>query len=157
VQNVNFFLFGSLMIGYGIGLHFGVRPNRRGGIGLALLVVSGIGIITAGAFPWRAAEGAFIEPVGHVVGAVMSFVGAGLGLVVMSRRMVGDPRWRAVGAYALASGVAILVLFVAFGALALSAGAPLHPWAGVVQRVTVTVWFACTMVLALRLLRIARA
>jgi len=30
VQNVNFVVFGLLMIAYAIGLHFGVRPSRAG-------------------------------------------------------------------------------------------------------------------------------
>jgi len=36
-------------------------------------------------------------------------------------------------------------------------GAPLHPWWGLFQWVLLAVWFPCTVVLALRLLRVARA
>jgi hypothetical protein len=32
--------------------------------------------------------------------------------------------------------------------------APLHDWAGLMQRLTVGVWFPCTIILALRLRRI---
>ena len=59
--------------------------------------------------------------------------------------------------YALATGIALLVMFVAFGVLVGPDDAPLHPWAGLAQRVVLAVWFSCTIVLALRLLRGIRA
>jgi hypothetical membrane protein len=156
LQNINFFVFGPLMIAYAIGLHLGVRPHRAGVIGPALLALSGVGVLIAGLFPWRAADGVFIEPVGHTVGAFLAFLGAGIGLIVVSRRMARDPRWRSVAPYALVSGMAIVVLFFTYGGLAHLPHAPLHPWGGIVQRVGVAVWFTCTIVLALRLMRVAR-
>ena len=45
VQDVNFLLFGSLMIAYAIGLHLGVRPTRWGVVGLTFLVLSGVGLV----------------------------------------------------------------------------------------------------------------
>jgi hypothetical membrane protein len=157
VQNVNFVVFGLLMIAYAIGLHLGVRPSRAGVIGPALLVLSGVGLMIAGFFPWRDVDGDFIVPVGHLLGALLSFLGAGTGLIVISRRMTGDPRWRSLATYALASGIAIVILFVATFALVIPPDAPLHGWGGLVQRVTIAVWFPCLIVLALRLLRVARA
>lgn len=157
VQNANFVVFGMLMIAYAIGLHLGVRPSRAGVIGPTLLVLSGVGLLIAGAFPWREVEGDFVVPAGHLLGALLSFLGAGIGLIVVSRRMAADPRWRGLATYALMSGIAIVVLFVATFALVIPPGAPLHSWGGLVQRVTLLVWFPCTVVLALRLLRVARA
>jgi hypothetical membrane protein len=157
IQNVNFIVFGLLMTAYAIGLHLGVRRSRAGVIGPALLVLSGVGLMIAGFFPWRDVDGDFIVPVGHLLGAFMSFLGAGTGLIVISRRMAGDPRWRSVATFALASGIAIVVLFVATFALVIPPDAPLHGWGGLLQRVTIAVWFPCTIVLALRLLRVARA
>ena len=158
VQSVNFLLFGMFMIAYAIGLHLGVRPSRWGVVGLAFLVLSGVGLVLAGVFPATDASGAFInEQVGHTVAAFMSFLGAGIGLIVMSRRLAGDPRWHNLAPYALATGIALVVLFFAFGALAEQPGAPLHAWMGLFQWVMVIVWFTCTVVLALRLLRLTRA
>ena len=158
VQNLNFLLFGMFMIAYAIGLHLGVRPSRWGVVGLAFLVLSGVGLVLAGVFPATDASGAFSnEQVGHTVAAFMSFLGAGIGLIVMSRRLAGDPRWRNLAPYALATGIALVVLFFAFGALAEQPGAPLHAWMGLFQWVMVVVWFTCTVVLALRLLRLTRA
>ena len=71
--------------------------------------------------------------------------------------MAGDPRWRSVATYALTSGIAIAVLFLATFALAVPPDAPLHPWGGLLQRVAIAVWFPCTIILALRLLRVTRA
>jgi hypothetical membrane protein len=148
VQNVNFYLVGLLMIAYAIGLHDGLWPSRGGVIGPALLVISGMGLIIAGVFPWRQVNGVLVEPAGHVVGALMSFLGAAFGHIVISRRMANDPGWQSVASYVLAGGVAMLVLFFAFAGFALDPGTPLHPWAGLMQRVTVIVWFACTAVVA---------
>jgi drug/metabolite transporter (DMT)-like permease len=39
------------MIAYAIGLHLGVRPTRWGVVGLAFLVLSGVGLVWAGYFP----------------------------------------------------------------------------------------------------------
>jgi hypothetical protein len=51
----------------------------------------------------------------------------------------------------MSSGVAVLLLFVTIGLLAVDDAAPLHPWAGLLQRILCAVWFTCTIVLAIRL------
>jgi hypothetical membrane protein len=158
VQNVNFLLFGLLMIAYAVGLHLGVRPSRAGVEGFAFLVLSGIGLMWGGVFPATDATGAFDENrVLHIPGFIMTFLGGGIGLIVMSRRMAGDPRWQSVGTYAIASGIAMLVLILVGGGLVRPPGAPLHAWFGLFQWVLLAVWFPCTIVLTLRLLRLARA
>ena len=108
-------------------------------------------------FVVRQQNGDFVVPAGHLLGALLSFLGAGCGLIVVSRRMAGDPRWRSVATYALASGIAIVILFVATFAVVVPTNAPLHSLGGLVQRVTLLVWFPCTVVLALRLLRLTSA
>ncbi len=158
VQDANFLVFGSLMIAYAIGLHLGVRPTRWGVLGLAFLVLSGAGLVWAGLFPATDAAGALQDDrVLHIVAFPMTFLGAGIGLIVMSRRMAGDPRWHSVATYVLATGIAVLVLLLAGAGLVRAPGAPLHPWWGLFQWVLLTVWLPCTVVLALRLLRLARA
>jgi hypothetical membrane protein len=156
VQQVNFMVFGPLMIAYAIGLHLGLRPARWGVVGPALLVLSGLGLVLAGVFPARDASGAFSVGPGHAVAAVTTFLSAGVGLIVISRRMARDPSWRGLAAYAMCSGIAIIVLFLVTGRLAVPDDAPLHGWGGLLQRATVAVWFPCTIVLALKLLRVAR-
>jgi hypothetical membrane protein len=158
IQSANFLVFGSLMMAFALGLHQGMRATRRGVVGPALLVVSGVGLILAGVFPWALdAGGDYIVPPGHIVGAFTAFLPAGLGLIVLSRRMARDPLWRSLASYSLGSGIAVALLFLATGPLAVPDDAPLHDWAGLLQRATVAVWFACTIVLAVRLLRRVRA
>src|SRR5919112_4640920 len=101
VQDVNFLVFGSLMIAYAIGHHLGVRPTRWGVVGLAFLVLNGVGLVWAGLFPATDATGALQnDRVLHIVAFPMTFLGAGIGLIMMSRRMAGDPRWGSVATYA---------------------------------------------------------
>jgi hypothetical protein len=87
---------------------------------------------------------------------LLSFLGAGVGLIVISRRMAGDSSWAGLAGYALASGIAITILFLGTGPLAVADSAPLHPWAGLMQRTTLAVWFPCTIVFALKLVRLSR-
>jgi hypothetical membrane protein len=158
IQNANFLVFGSLMMAFAFGLHQGMRPTRLGVVGPGLLALSAVGLILAGVFPWALdARGDYVVPPGHVVGAFTAFLPAGLGLIVLSRRMARDPSWRTRASYALGSGIAVAVLFLATGPLAVPDDAPLHDWAGLLQRAAVAVWFSCTIVLSLRLLRIARS
>jgi hypothetical membrane protein len=158
IQNVNFLVFGLLMIAYAIGLHLGVRSSRWGVVGFVFLVLSGMGLIWAWVFPATDATGAFDENrLLHIPGFVMTFVGGGIGLIVMSRRMARDPRWQSVAAYVLVTGIAMLVLILVGGGLVRPSGAPLHAWLGLFQWGLLAVWFPCTIVLALKLLRLARA
>ena len=116
-----------------------------------LLDVGGFGVLWAGIFPWRMVNGVPTEPAAHVIGAILAFAATGLGLMVSSRRMAADPEWRDLASYTMSTGAAVLVLFVMVGFFAIEDGAPLHSWAGLLQRVLCAVWFTCLIVLALRL------
>jgi hypothetical membrane protein len=145
VQHVSFVVLGLLMIAFAIGLHLGMRTTRWGVVGPALLVLSGIGPVLAGVT-------SPIPP--HFL---ITFSGAGIGLIAISRRMVHDPKWRNLAAYVLTTGIAILVVIPTHSLLALPPGAPLHPWWGLLNYLALTLWLACTVVLAFRLLRVARS
>jgi hypothetical protein len=95
-------------------------------------------------------------PVGHLIGTVLAFLGAGTGFVVLSRRLSADPRWRGLATYAFASGIAVIVLFLIAVTLARSADAPLYQWVGLVQRLPMVVWFSCEAVLGIKLLQLTR-
>jgi hypothetical membrane protein len=157
-QDVNFVICGLLFLAYPVGLHLGVRQTRWGLVGPALLVLSGVGLVLAGVFPAVDASGNLTyDSLGHTVASFMAFLGTGGGFIVMSRRLAANPRWRNLAAYTLGSGIAIVMLVFAFGALAEGRGTPLHPWIGLFQWVMVAVWITCTVVLCLRLLSVARA
>src|SRR5215213_8354351 len=158
VQDLNFVICGVLFLAYPIGLHLEVRQRRWGVVGPALLVLSGAGLVLAGVFPAVDASGNLTyDSLGHTVASFMAFLGTGGGFIVMSRRLAGDPGWRNLATYTLGSGIVIVVLVFAFGALAEGPGTPLHPWIGLFQCVMVAVWMTCTVVLCLRLLRGTRA
>jgi hypothetical protein len=101
---------------------------------------------------WRAHR----DAASHVVGAIMTFAATGLGWLIFSRRMSADRQWRDLSTHTMATSVAMLVLFVALGFFAVDEGTPLHPWAGLLQRVLCVVWFTLLIVLAIRLRRVAR-
>lgn len=143
-QDVNFVVLGASVIAAAIGLHLGVRASRWGALGPALLGLSGVGPVLAGV----------TAPV--PVHFVVTFLGAGTGLIVLSRRMAHDPRWNSLAGYALATGIAILVVIPIHSALALPEGATLHRWWGLLNWSALALWVTCTAVLASRLLRVAR-
>ena len=151
IQNVNFYVTGALTMIFAFALHRGVQPTRGGAIGCALFAMGGLGIVLAGIFPWKMVDGVPTETPPHVVGAIMAFAAGGLGFIVISRRLHVDTRWRDLATYTMWTGVVVLLLFIAVGFFAVDDGAPLHPWTGLLQRVLVAVWFACTIVLAVRL------
>lgn len=103
-----------------------------------------------GAFSWRMVGGVPRETTPHVVGAVIVFLGTGLGLMLLSRRLRADAQWRDLATYTFASGITVTLLFVLAGALVMGEGAPLHAWAGAFQRAVCGVWFACEITLAIR-------
>jgi hypothetical membrane protein len=157
MQNLNFFVSGALLAAFAIGLHHAIRPTRLGSLGVALLLASCAGLWMAGLFPWIDVNGVPTEPASHVAGAVVTFLGASTGHVMLSRRMTADPEWRDLSTYVLATGITMLLLFVVVGGFAIGEGTPLHPWAGLLQRVLVAIWFACIVVMARRALSLARA
>jgi hypothetical membrane protein len=157
IQQLNFILLGLLTIAFAVGLHRGLRATRAGIAGPALLIVSGIGLLLAAALPLREdAAGITYDPGGHVVAGSTFFLSSALGLIVVSRRLARDSRWRNIAIYALVAGIVALVGFAVGGALVIPDTAPLHAWAGLYQRfIVLAVIFPCRIVLALRLLQVA--
>ena len=154
LQNLNFYAFGALQIVFAIGLHLGVRSMPGGAVGPAVLGSSGVGTMLAGVFPMlRSADGAIVEPIGHIVAAVITFLGTGIGYVLISRRMRRDPQWASVAGMTLAVGAAIVLAFLLMAALAAPPNTPLHRRFGLLQRAILVVWFPWQIVLAVRSLR----
>ena len=156
IQVLNFFVMGALTATFALGMHGVVARTRRGITGVALLVLSSVGIILAGVFPWIMIDGRPTETSAHVVGAVTAFASTGLGFIVFSRRLAADPEWRPLAGYTFATGIVVFVLFVLLGGFAVDDGTPLHAWAGLLQRVLCAVWFTCMIALAVRARRTKR-
>jgi hypothetical protein len=153
IQQLNFVMLSLLTIAFAIGLHRGLRRSWAGIAGPALLFVSGIAPLWAAAF----SPDAYDHPGVRLVGGFTFFLTSAIGLVVVSRRVAHDPRWRNIAAYTLVAGIVASVGFVLGAALVVRDGAPLHEWWGLYQRLLLlVVIFPCRLVLSLRLLQVAR-
>jgi hypothetical membrane protein len=150
VQVVNFCVTGMLCILFARGMHRAVMPLRRN-IGAPLLMLNGLGLLAVGAFSWKMVDGVPTETPAHVVGAVVTFVSVAIGLASLSRRFRCDPAWSNLATYTLVTGLGIFGLFVTLAFYAIDVGTPLHPWAGLIQRLLLVVWFAWIIVAAMRL------
>lgn len=153
VQQLNFVVLGVLTIVFAYGLHHGVRRTRAGAAGPILLGISGVGCLMAAAFPLREdAAGVTYDPGGHIVAGMVFFLTSAVGLIVVSRRLRQDDRWRGLFVYTAAAGALALTGFVLMGAFVVPEGAFLHEWAGLGQRVIVVgILFPCRVLLAVRL------
>ncbi len=155
VQQVNFVVFGLLLIAFAVGLSQGVQKARLSWLGPTLVAWNGVELAIAGLFPLREdATGRIYDPIGvHNVNGRLFFLCIGVVLVVLSWQLARDQRWRGLAAYTLASGIVLVVLDLV---LAQKARAPLHPWASLLQQMVFILWGGCLVVLALRLWRLAR-
>jgi hypothetical membrane protein len=156
MQNLNFFVAATLLLAFTVGLHATLRPTRYGVAGIGLLLAGCVGLFMAGLFPWINVKGVPTETPQHALAAILTFFGTSTGLIVLSRRIAADPRWHDLSTYVLATGVVMLLLFIVVGFFAIEEGTPFHRWTGFLQRVLVVVWFVCLLVMARRMLRLAR-
>jgi len=157
LQNLNFFVFATLMAAFALGLQAVIRPTPFGLVGIALLLASSVGAFMAGVFHWVNLDGIPTETPQHVVAAVLTFASAATGLIVLARRMTTDSRWQDLATYVLGTGVVMLMLFIILGAFAIREGTALHQWVGLLQRVLLAVWFPCVFVMASRALHVVRS
>jgi len=155
VQQLNFVVFGVLLIGFAAGLHRGIAPTRYGIIGPALLGINGLQLIIAGIFPLRQNDtGTVYDPLGvHSANGALFFVSLGVPLILLSLRMRRDPQWRPLAGYVFVSGVALIAAVLLVLTLVRPAASALHPWEGIAQRALVLIWFAALVGMALRLRR----
>ena len=111
--------------------------------------------------PWNVRmdpAGATYAPTGHLVAGLMFFGTSAVALVVLSRRLAADPSWAGLAPVAAAAGVLALLAFVASGAFVMPDDAPLHAYAGLVQRAMILAFlFPCRVWLSVRMLRLARS
>ncbi len=86
VQQVNFVVFGLLTIAFAVGLHLELRQTRLGFIGPSLLVLTGMALVWAAAFPLREdATGVTYDPGLHIVGGMTYFLSSALARIIHER------------------------------------------------------------------------
>jgi len=158
IQQLNFFVFGILMMIFGAGLGFGLRTRRRR-IASAVVLWWAVGLLMAGLFPLREnADGQTYDPTElHRPNGAVFFLSTWVGLAILSWCLRSDLRWRDLVPYTMITSVALAILFGVLAALAIPDSGPLHPWAGLLQRLVLAVWLPCLVVLAARLRKVARA
>lgn len=158
VQQVNFVVFGVLTVAFAVGLWQTVRPGWAARIGSAVIGLSGVGALLAAIFPLREdVAGATYDPGGHVVGGLTFFVGSAVGLIVLAVALDRDARWSDLATYTGVAGALALLSLPVNVFLVMPDDAPLHDWAGLVQRIVVLAFlFPCRTLLALRMLQVAR-
>jgi len=158
IQQLNFFIFGILMMIFAVGLGAGLRGGRRR-IGSVVVIWWGLGLLVAGLFPLREnVDGETFDPTGlHQPNGGIFFASLWVGLAVLSWCLHQDPYWRGLARYTLLTSGALAVLFLVMAAFGISSSAPLHPWAGLIQRLVLAVWFPCLIALAARLLQVSRS
>jgi hypothetical membrane protein len=156
LQQWNFVVFGILTLAFAAGLHPGIGRTRAGFIGPALFAVTGVALVLAAIFPLREdAAGDVYDPGGHMVAGLLFFPTSMVALLVLSRRLARDRRWHSLATYCLIAGAVGLVGTIASGILTVSDDAPLHPWAGLIQRLLIlAVLFPCRVALGARLRRV---
>ena len=158
IQQLNFFVFGILMMIFGAGVGFALRTRRRR-IASAIVLWWAIGLLMAGFFPLREnAAGQTYDPTElHQPNGAVFFLSTWVGLAILSWCLRSDLRWRDLVPYTMITSAALAVLFGVLAALAIPDSGPLHPWAGLLQRLVLAVWFPSLVVLAARLRKVARA
>jgi hypothetical membrane protein len=158
VQQANFVVFGILVAAFAMGMNRAVARSPLSWVGPAFLGLCSAGLFLAAIFPIEEdSHGVAYDPGHHFVAGVIFFLSSGLALLALSRSLARDGRWGGLPRYALVAGLLAFAGFVTLGAFAIPDDAPLHPYAGLAQRVVLlTVTFPCLVALALRLRRITR-
>jgi len=153
VQQANFAVFGLLMCTFALGLDRGLARSRLGRLGPGLLGVASVGLFLAAALPLREdATGVTYDPGGHFLAGITFFLSTSLAMVVLSRRLSKDSEFHMLATYTAICGVLALFGFVVMVRLVMPDGAPLHAFAGLIQRVIILLLtFPCLVALAVRL------
>jgi hypothetical membrane protein len=88
-QQVNFIVFGLLLLAFAAGLHRGMWPTRGGVTGPALLGCNGVGLVLAGLFPLReGAAGRVYDPIRvHSINGRIFLLSISIALVLVSLRL----------------------------------------------------------------------
>ena len=154
LQTLTFLLTGLLLSAFALGLRTAQAASVAARCAVALLLLSGGGLLLLGLFPRDPAgalptwQGAIHNLVGT---SLLSLPVACLALAAAFRR---DAGWRPYSRWAGAVGVLTLLLLPAY--LQALQGGPLHGWIGLLQRLLVVGPLGLVEVLAIRLRRTAR-
>jgi hypothetical protein len=163
LQNVNFVVFGVLIIAFARGLHAAIAGADRSAWGPILFAFSGAANIVDAFLPCdRGCELTSLTGSLHDWISMFAFLSALAGIYVLSRRLSADPQWGQV--YARYSVFTAAGAFVMLGVW-LAIGAPSPAWLpriftrvpsvnGTLQRIVVLIVLVWIEVMALRQARL---
>lgn len=123
VQQVNFVVFGLLLMLSAVGWYQVLTPGRaaiafplvQGLIGLCMVVVGFFSQDPGPGYPPGTVPGApTVHGTIHTVAAYVIFLALAGGCFVLASRFAVEPRWRGFAAYSVITGVVILVFFALF-------------------------------------------
>jgi hypothetical membrane protein len=138
IQSVNFAVFGVLTLAFALGMHEVTRSSKSGAVGSALFLVSGLGLLMAAAFPLQEdAAGVTYDPGGHFAAGITFFSSSALALVVISFAIAKHAEFRGLAVPIRVAGILMLLSNPVMGILVIPDDAPLHEWAGLMQRILV--------------------
>ena len=143
IQNLNFFVFGILLLAFALGLWTGLGRRTSGRVGSLLIATAGAGAFGAGLFladpgtQVLTTRGAL-----HMTMSLVAFLSLTLGTFFFTKRFWGDLPF---GVYSLVIGVVIPISFLSGGAFA--------AYGGLIQRIMLTMVCVWLVLLAVRLRR----
>jgi hypothetical membrane protein len=158
MQIINFLICGVLVLCFAIGLRRVLYSGKGSTWVPILLGVFGLSLIGAGLFvpdpllgyPPGAPSTHTLHGTLHVLLSLVAFISLPAACFVLARRFAGDPAWRGWTLYSIATGILVLVFFVAADVVA--SPNPNAP-AGLVQRLSIITGWGWIALLALRLMR----
>jgi hypothetical protein len=153
IQNMNFIITGVAMLIFARGLWTSSLRGFGARFGPALLGVSAIGLIMAGFFPMARAGGISVQTPAHALGAILAFLGAGLGLFFSSLAFGRSKGFRGASIGVGLAGFGVVALFLAFMFLAIPSEGPFHAYAGLLQRVILVLWLVAVIAVSKCLIR----
>ncbi len=152
---VGFVPSGLLIVAFALGLHRGIRGEKRSKMGPALLALVGAGIAGAGIFSVNMADFQSFTSIMHILAfSLVFFAGGWLAPLVLARRLKEDVRWQGYRRYSLVTG-ALLFGLLGFPLLGLTVLPVLLQIAGLWQRLFLGVLFLWIVVMADRLFRLS--
>ncbi len=161
IMVVGFLALAVGLVALGMGLPRAVASGRAARIGALLVLLAGLGILVAGiarndcsseiaACKERVEAGGVSWHHGlHDAVSGLVFLALVVAQFVLARAFRRDPSWRDLRAYSIVSGILTLALLVLFGTGAIDG------WNGLVQRVFLIVPLVWSMVVGIRLRRLA--
>ncbi len=165
MQAANFIITGLLILAFAIGLRRALQPAVGAVWGPLLIGLAGIGLIGAGIFTTDPVFGyppdaplvlAQYSSHGHLhdLFSILVFLGLPIACFVLSRRfaVMGERGW---AIYSVLTGIGILMTFVLAG-MGFSQTPGFVDFAGVYQRLSITIGWTWMTLLALHLLRNSR-